>query len=660
MIGATDSATFPTTSGAYDTSFNGSWDVFVSKLDSGLTSLLASTYLGGSNYDYGNSLTLDPSGNVYVTGKTWSANFPTTSGAYDTSYNGGGDDIFVSKLDGNLSAGTAQSPTVTTGDAADITVNSATLNGVVNAHGLTATAWFEYGDTSGGPYSHTNTQTVTGSSDTPISAALSGLSAGTKYYYRLVAENTAGKTEGAEKVFITKAAKPHINNLSSYLGTTGTAVTINGVNFGSTKGVVNFGATTASVTSWNDTSIVITVPELPPETYSISVTAGGQTSNGLSFLLTEAQSGGDFSIDVKPPMQTVVRGSSALYSVFIKSINGFNKPVTLQVDGLPQGASASFQRNPVYPGAWVDLTITTTEKTPVKLHSFTVKGSASNLSHGKSVKLQVKPAKTVADLKRSYSSELTVLLIAKNKTQTGDKVVADVSIMNTTGTWIKATLNQKEEHSVTINNFEDYVILLGPYTTKSLGSITFQKGEHLHYDGDRTSFEPLTVVAIDLFLRGALGLEVPPNAFMDVFSYYDYGNTLLGDVLRALLDEKLGCNSLAIDFGNDLKEGNAIGILNDLAEFLQCTGAIKEEMQKLFMQVLKNKKLAGKAANYLNVGVDTLIGLLQIPDHYVEFKILMCPSLVPPIDGYFESLGLCDTLGSPLEGWVRLEAVAEE
>ena len=41
-------------------------------------------------------------------------------------------------------------PTVTTEDAADITLNSATLKGVVNANGLTATAWFDYGDTSGG------------------------------------------------------------------------------------------------------------------------------------------------------------------------------------------------------------------------------------------------------------------------------------------------------------------------------------------------------------------------------------------------------------------------------------------------------------------------------------------------------------------------------
>src|SRR3990172_2472926 len=106
----TCSLDFPTTSGAYDTSRNNYGDVFVSKLDGGLTRLLASTYLGGSSIQRGNSLALDTSGNVYVTGFTYSRDFPTTSGAYDTSYNGGGGfyvygaDAFVSKLNSGLTS----------------------------------------------------------------------------------------------------------------------------------------------------------------------------------------------------------------------------------------------------------------------------------------------------------------------------------------------------------------------------------------------------------------------------------------------------------------------------------------------------------------------------------------------------------------------------
>jgi len=90
---------FPTTSGAYDESNNGGYDVFVTKLNSGGSSLVYSTFIGGSGSDYGYGIALDSSGNTYVTGYTQDSttDYPTTSGAYDTSHNGGYD-VFVTKL----------------------------------------------------------------------------------------------------------------------------------------------------------------------------------------------------------------------------------------------------------------------------------------------------------------------------------------------------------------------------------------------------------------------------------------------------------------------------------------------------------------------------------------------------------------------------------
>ena len=105
MTGETLSTDFPTTPGAYQTTYNGGYyDVFVAKFNSGLTSLLASTFLGGASGDYGRAIALDGVGNVFVTGNTWSKNFPTTPGVYNTAHNGGNDDTFVSKLNSGLTS----------------------------------------------------------------------------------------------------------------------------------------------------------------------------------------------------------------------------------------------------------------------------------------------------------------------------------------------------------------------------------------------------------------------------------------------------------------------------------------------------------------------------------------------------------------------------
>ncbi len=106
VAGTTVSSDFPTTVGAYDEGHNGGLDVFVAKLDSTLSTLIASTFLGDINDENARGMVLDPSGNVYVTGHTGSSNFPTTTGVYDNQLNGISD-VFISKLDSTLSTLTA-------------------------------------------------------------------------------------------------------------------------------------------------------------------------------------------------------------------------------------------------------------------------------------------------------------------------------------------------------------------------------------------------------------------------------------------------------------------------------------------------------------------------------------------------------------------------
>jgi hypothetical protein len=101
VTGTTESANFPTTSGAYDQSYNGGDDVFVSMINtraSGQASLVYSTYMGGIGNDKGNGLAISGDGRVYVGGETTSADFPTTINAYDQSYNGGQRDVFMARL----------------------------------------------------------------------------------------------------------------------------------------------------------------------------------------------------------------------------------------------------------------------------------------------------------------------------------------------------------------------------------------------------------------------------------------------------------------------------------------------------------------------------------------------------------------------------------
>ncbi len=89
VAGTTQSPNFPTTTGAFDRTgaAQNFPDVFVTKLNPAGTALVYSTFVGGSNMEFGQDMALDGSGNVYVTGQTKSSNFPTTGGAFDRTLN---------------------------------------------------------------------------------------------------------------------------------------------------------------------------------------------------------------------------------------------------------------------------------------------------------------------------------------------------------------------------------------------------------------------------------------------------------------------------------------------------------------------------------------------------------------------------------------------
>jgi hypothetical protein len=135
VTGSTSSSNFPTQLPLFGLHSGGVDDAYVTELNASGTSLLFSTYLGGSGADQGHGIALDPNGGIYVTGTTASASFPIAAAAQPT-FGGGGADAFVTKilpqlsryLFGNVTS-TCSGNTIATGGT--VTVTSGTCPGCV-------------------------------------------------------------------------------------------------------------------------------------------------------------------------------------------------------------------------------------------------------------------------------------------------------------------------------------------------------------------------------------------------------------------------------------------------------------------------------------------------------------------------------------------------
>jgi hypothetical protein len=140
VTGTTASSDFPTTMNAFQPTFAGEIDVFVTKLNSNGSALVYSTYLGGSRDERGLGIAVDENSHAYVTGNVFSSDFPTTPRAFQRAYSGSGDG-FVTKL--NASGSGVVYSTYLGGSNGDIGEGIAVdENGHVHVGGGTASSDF--------------------------------------------------------------------------------------------------------------------------------------------------------------------------------------------------------------------------------------------------------------------------------------------------------------------------------------------------------------------------------------------------------------------------------------------------------------------------------------------------------------------------------------
>ncbi len=195
---------------------------------------------------------------------------------------------------------TSASPDAVTGAATGIGATSATLNGTVNPNGRTTTYYFDYGKTTGYGSKTAVVNAGSGTSPTTVSAAVSGLTSGQVYHFRLDATSDAGAAQGADMTFTPSQGPAATTKAATSVTSTGArlngSVNPNGLattyyfdygtstSYGSKTAVASAGAGTSSK------SVSAVLAGLAPGLYHFRLvaTSSGGTSDGADLTFGSA------------------------------------------------------------------------------------------------------------------------------------------------------------------------------------------------------------------------------------------------------------------------------------------------------------------------------------------------------------------------------------
>jgi len=142
--------------------------------------------------------------------------------------------------------------------------------------------------------------------------------------------------------------------------------------------------------SGSSTLTLSTASVTPSGTLTLTITGtSGNLTHTATVTVAVNSSAPDFTLSAAPPSQSVPAGGSASYTVSVASVNGFSSSVSLSVNGLPPGATASFSPLAIGSAGTATLTISTANTTPAGNDTLTLTGTSGTLSHSAQASLAV-------------------------------------------------------------------------------------------------------------------------------------------------------------------------------------------------------------------------------------------------------------------------------
>jgi hypothetical protein len=303
VTGLTGASDFPTTSGVPQTSLTGSQNGFVAEVKADGSTLLYSTYLGGSGVDAGLGIAVDAAGEAYVTGSTSSSNFPTMNAVQSALGGNSATNVFLTKLN---STGTGL-------------VFSTYYGGNLEDAG-TGVALDTFGD-----------------------AYVTGRTTSSNYP---VSNSFQGTLNGTSDAFVTEFSNAGSVEYSSFLGGPGTENGVGGLDAQGPIGAITVDASSNAYLAGDTSS---SSGFATSGTYQS--TYGGNPAD--AFVAKVGPAPADFSVAASPASVSVASGqTTSAITVTVSSVNSaFGQAVSLSCGSLPANASCQFTNASVTPGS---------------------------------------------------------------------------------------------------------------------------------------------------------------------------------------------------------------------------------------------------------------------------------------------------------------------